>query len=134
MEHIHITIVIDVVKALVEGTLLGDTYMIDDSPFGSEGQGTASLATACTSGDKISWTVIPVDLQTDVAISGISFHGEADSQREDTPLRCKTWEGIVPCVLECERFSYKISLSLGRGKRGRMELDTPSLFVARPTT
>lgn len=133
MEHVHITIVIDVMKALAEGSLSGNTYMIDDSPLGSEGLGTPSLATACTPGDKILWTVIPVDLQTDVAISGISFHGVTDNVGEGSSLRCKTWEGIVPCIPEGKRFRYKISLSLGRGKCGEMELDTPSLFIARPT-
>lgn len=133
---IHITIVLDTIRALSEGSLSKSLFLIDDSPFGSKEQGSCSLQTACGPGCRIRWSVIPVDLQTEASIREISFlYAVGDTAVDDAVipnLRAKTWEGVVPYVAP-GNYGYRISLQLGYGKRSVMDICTPLLQVLSPS-
>lgn len=131
--QIHVTVAVDVLKALQDGSLPGNVFLMDDSPWESGEQGTHALATACKPGCRVLWTVIPVDLQTDVAIREISFHdAERTEPGVESSLRTKTWEGVVPSLPPGQHYRYRLSLQMGHGKRSVMSIDTPSLFIVQP--
>lgn len=126
---IHINVVVDVMKALSEGTLEHNVYLMDDSPWGSEGQGTAALRTACRPGDTLHWTVCPIDLQAGTYIEAITFGvDEMQQEQEQTAPALKTWEGILP-FLQPGDYPYRLYLRIGSGKNSLMAIDTVSLRV-----
>ncbi|MFG2003954.1 hypothetical protein ACGFNU_32835 [Spirillospora sp. NPDC048911] len=72
--RVNIVIAVDVIKCLSEGSLLnGNLSMMDDGKYQSTGQGTAELCTVCCPGQVVRWTVVPLDVQTPVAIKNITF-------------------------------------------------------------
>lgn len=83
IETININIVVDVMKALSEGTLESNAYLIDDSEAGSKGQCTESLYTVCKPGDIVRWKVCPIDLQAGAYIDSVSFGDGHSSQSHD---------------------------------------------------
>lgn len=128
-ETININIAVDVIKALSCKTLEGCIYMMDDSAWGSRGQGTSVLKTACKPGDLLRWKVCPIDLQENAYIHSVSFGTECLSQSNDgTVPYLNTWEGIVPC-LPAGDYHYRLSLQMGKGHNSVMTIDTPSLHV-----
>lgn len=132
-DKITVNIAVDVIKALSEKSLDNSLYMMDDSPWGSCSQGTPQLCTSCMPGQTIHWAVYPLDLQTSVAIRGISFRtcgGECELPEENPGL--KTWTGVVPCMEKGHRYVYRLTLQMGHGVHGVMSVDTPSLVWACP--
>ncbi|CAM5366650.1 hypothetical protein ACIOUE_11795 [Streptomyces xanthochromogenes] len=79
---VNIVVVVDVIGALSDGTLLnGNLCMIDDGEQ-STGQGTPELCTVVRPGQVVTWSALAVDLQTPVEIKGITFLG-ADAEDGD---------------------------------------------------
>ncbi|GHB27892.1 hypothetical protein GCM10010331_12830 [Streptomyces xanthochromogenes] len=86
---VNIVVVVDVIGALSDGTLLnGNLCMIDDGEQ-STGQGTPELCTVVRPGQVVTWSALAVDLQTPVEIKGITFlgadaeDGDADAEATD---------------------------------------------------
>jgi hypothetical protein len=76
MNQICVLIVADVEAALASGNLQGNVYLVDNNgPQGSTLEGNAELKTACHDTQVISWSVSPVDPNTNVSIQG--FTGQA---------------------------------------------------------
>jgi hypothetical protein len=133
-QKVNILVVVDVIGALSDGTLLnGNLSMVDDSPYGSAGQGTADLSTVCHRGQLVQWSVVAVDVQTPVEIRGIRFlapGGAGDpSQPEDTStLALNTWTGIVPpFVVPGMSYPYRLELQMYEGDGGTLSIDSPAL-------
>jgi hypothetical protein len=69
---ITIASVIDVVGALATDSLSGQVYFMDTNKSnGSTGQGTASLKTMVSKGDRLVWTVIFLECEAYAAIDNI---------------------------------------------------------------
>jgi hypothetical protein len=132
MQAINIVTIVDVIGALSKGALRDNLYMADNS-WCSERKGTADLATACYPGQRISWVVHAVDVQTPVLISAISFLNTDNNQPvrdlATTPGFAPHWSGLVPCYLPPGLYGYRLKLQLGCGSRSTMSVDTPALNV-----
>jgi hypothetical protein len=134
---ININIAVDVAKALSDKSLEGNIYLVDNSPFLSENQGTGYLCTLCMSGQTIHWVSYPIDLQTPLVIKRISFLPEEGCCETDLD-QCyicddpdfKTWTGIIPVMIPGRKYRYRLVLQMGYGKNSIMSIDTPSLTCA----
>ena len=72
-EPITITAVVDVVGALAAGNLSGSFYLLDTNRGnGSTGIGTEDLKTVVTEGDRLLWSVLPLECEAYVSIAGIA--------------------------------------------------------------
>lgn len=141
--QVNIVAVVDVIAALSDGTLgNGNLCLVDDSWYGSTGQGTTGLCTVCLPGQLITWTVLPVDVQTPVEIKAITFlraDGTADRGQEVCPpgesadLALDAWSGVVPVSLAGrEPQRYRLELQMHGGGSGVLYVDSPALTCARP--
>jgi hypothetical protein len=140
---ININIAVDVVKVLSEKTLLNNVYMMDNSVYGSENQGTEQLCTRCVPGQTIRWIAYAIDLQTPVAIKDITFipscsqlksvqvEENSDSDNvilpEDNP-DLKIWTGILPYMVQRHTYRYRLTLQMGNGINSLMSLDSAALL------
>jgi hypothetical protein len=92
-QKVNIVALVDVIRALSQQTLdNGNLTLVDDGDFDSQGQGTPGLKTVVAPGQIVEWSVVAVDVQTPVAIRGISFIGadgapapEAEAEGEAEP-------------------------------------------------
>ncbi|WP_298510375.1 hypothetical protein [uncultured Kordia sp.] len=134
-EQINIMIMVDSIKALVDQSLEGNCFMVDDSCFFSKQKGTLYLDTQCIPDQKIHWTVKAVDVQTPVSIKQISFEPYQvyfNTTHVDN-LDALVWNGIVPYVGSKQMtYKYKIVLQIGKGKKSRLATFTPSLTILPP--
>lgn len=134
-QKININIAVDTVQALSKLDLLNNTYAMDNSIFGSLGQGTPYLVTSCVPGQTIHWVATPIDLQTPVCIKSITFLGawpqQASAFEQPTSmsqLDLYTWTGILPyTMLPGLTYKYKLELQIGNGQYSVLQLETLSL-------
>jgi hypothetical protein len=133
-QKININIAVDTVQALSKLDLLNNTYAMDNSIFGSLGQGTPYLVTACVPGQTIHWVATPIDLQTPVCIKSITFLGawpQYTGQVANTSMSALdlyTWTGILPyTMLPGVTYKYKLELQIGNGQYSVLHLETLSL-------
>lgn len=134
-EQVNIMIMIDSIKALVDQSLVGNCFMVDDSRFFSKQKGTLHLDTQCIPGQLIHWTVKAVDVQTPVSIKQISFepYQQIFNTANVENLDALVWNGIVPYLGNLQKtYRYKVVLEIGKGKNSTLETFTPSLTILPP--
>ena len=133
---VNIVAVVDVIRALSEETLNnGNLSLVDDGSFDSQGQGTPELRTVVAPGQVVQWTALAVDVQTPVAIQGITFLGGdgqpgpgsqlADGENADLNV----WSGVFPAFLAsgvpCR---YRLELKMHEGPHSVLHVDSPALI------
>jgi hypothetical protein len=131
-QKVNILVVVDVIGALSDGTLHnGNLSMVDDSPYGSAGQGTPDLSTVCHRGQLVQWSVVALDVQTPVEIRSITFPGSShvDGSAPDTAaLDLNTWSGVVPPYLvPGGSYPYRLELQMYEGDGGTFAIESPAL-------
>ena len=135
--RIDILIFIDVSKALSEKTLKGYTFMMDNSPFRSQGQASFQLQTRCVPQQLLSWKVIGLDVQTPATICDISFFQPdgTPASKPSTPEipdfrpEQNAWTGTVPPYMALNQpYRYKIDFQMGRGDNSILSLESPSII------
>lgn len=118
MKTINVRMVVDVVGALEADTLAGHLYMIDDNRLGgSRDQATAALATATTPGDRIIWTLLPIECETHAAIGAIELPAQICEVRRETYPGSDIcyWVGLVKQPVG--DLLYGLTLELGSRTR-----------------
>jgi hypothetical protein len=141
-ETINIVMLVDVIGALSDRSLLNDNLcMMDNGPSDSTGQGTTMLCTHCQPGQTINWVLYAVDLQTPAAIKSISFVGtgeggsagvvrQVDKQDDKSEqLDLLVWSAIVPdYMIPGVPYRYRLEIQMYEGSNSIMYVDTPSLL------
>lgn len=127
MKTINVRLVVDAAGALEAGTLAGYLYMMDDNRLGgSLEQGTAALATAVTTGDRIVWTLLPIECETHAAVHEIALPADICEVRREiysgTDVsywvgRVKQPVGDLPYGLTLELGSRAYTLDTGAAAR-----------------
>ncbi|WP_375791426.1 hypothetical protein ACE102_47590 (plasmid) [Bradyrhizobium sp. vgs-9] len=118
MKTINVRMVVDAVAALEANTLAGLLYMIDDNRLGgSRNQATAGLATAVTPGDRIIWTLLPIECETHAAVRAIELPAEICEVRRETYPESDVsyWVGSVKQPVG--DLPYRLALELGSRTR-----------------
>lgn len=139
--RVNIAAVVNVINALSTRSLVGGNLcLMDDSQFGSTGQGGPELSTACRPGQLVTWKVEALDVQTPVEISAITFLGPDGQPVDDAPAGlapagCGTgasiWSGIVPGgLVPGQVYPYRIEVRMSEGDFSVLHVDTPSLVIA----
>jgi hypothetical protein len=129
-QKVNILVVVDVIGALSDGTLAGNLSMVDDSPYGSAGQGTAELHTICHRGQQVQWSVVAVDVQTPVEIRGIRFGSPSEDEepKDTSALALNTWAGVVPpYAAPGTSYPYRLELQMYEGDGGILSIESPVL-------
>jgi hypothetical protein len=99
--QINVLVVVNVGKALQEGTLLNNLWLFDTNPNNlSQNEANAELQTACTVGDDIVWSVTSID--PDLPLSIFGFTGTAVTS--DPPV-------IAPYSIEPDKTQWKASVN-----------------------
>ena len=140
---ITIVVAVDTIAALSEQTPENNVFLMDDSPFTNAGKGTSRLVTSCCAGQQIEWIVRAIDLQTPVAIRGISFAApgrslastpsDAAEAPADPHLDRFAWTGIVPGTMVIgQEYRYQLDIWMGAGRFGTVSIDTPALKRVLP--
>ncbi|WP_320198799.1 hypothetical protein RMR16_018605 [Agrobacterium sp. rho-13.3] len=121
MQPLNIQIFVDVMALLLGNPPEGAVFAFDDSTLGSKNNGTPTLQSTIWPGQLVRWTVTPVDVQTSVWISDLSF-GDAEASEEGikpapetaTPW-AESWEGYVPAYgLSADGdYPYRLTLRFG---------------------
>ena len=139
LPKITIVVAVDTIAALSEQTPENNVFMMDDSPFVGSGKGTAQLVTACCAGQEVEWIVRAIDLQTPVAIQGITFAAPgqpfasapdsvAASSAEPAHLDQFAWTGYVPGTMAIgQEYRYRLDIWMGAGQFSTVSVDTPTL-------
>jgi hypothetical protein len=133
---VNIAVVVDVIGALSESTLNdGNLCLVDDSPFGSTGQGTPGLCTLVRPGQVVQWTAVALDVQTPVEIRSITFLGSDHdggaprSATESVELGLDVWSGVVPAhIPRGVPQRYRLELQMYEGEDSVVHIDTPALM------
>ncbi|QIG95540.1 hypothetical protein [Bradyrhizobium sp. 6(2017)] len=118
MKAISVRMVVDVLAALETDTLAGSLYMIDNNRLGgSRNQATAALATAVAPGDRIIWTLVPIECETHAAVRAIELPAEiCEVRRETYPgSDISFWVGSVKQPVG--NLPYVLTLELGSRTR-----------------
>ena len=132
-KKITIVVAVDTIAALSQQTPENNVFLMDDSPFSGAGKGTSELVTACCAGQQIEWIVRAIDLQTPVAIQGITFAPSGESfPSPPAPgvvhLDQFAWTGIVPWTMAIgKEYRYRLDIWMGAGQFGTVSVDTPAL-------
>lgn len=133
MSDVTIKAVVDVVAALEMGTLNGTLALFDNMRLrGSHGLGTASLATAASKGDRLIWSVLPIECEAYTELLDIQIPPAfCDVKRLMLPgTNISYWEGTLKKAVE--RLPYGLTLALG-GTSLSLEAGTgPTLIAPRP--
>lgn len=144
VQTINIVTMVDVIGALSNGTLRQNIFMADNGPC-SHDNGTDALITACNPGQCVTWMIHPIDVQSPVLITAITFLNIA--KEEDTKALSRAfdhppglggdphwfcWSGIVPCYLKPGLYRYSLKLQMGKGIASTMSTDMPALQVMKP--
>lgn len=116
----NIQVLIDSVALLAGAPQERCVFLCDDGQ-GSRGQGSNTLSTEVTTGQNVSWQLIPIDLQAPAWIAGIDFGQSQDAPATEAPVgsvpawACR-WEGCVPpYVVAGQVFPYRILLTFADG-------------------
>jgi hypothetical protein len=126
MNQICILIVADVEAALASGNLQGNVYLVDNNgPQGSTLEGNAELNTACHDTQVISWSVTPIDANTNVSIVG--FTGQAiPATINPIAFPNGVWSGTVETQGATGKYQYSCILSMD----GKQMTFDPFLIVS----
>ena len=111
---ISISAVIDAVGALATDSLSGQIYLMDTNKAnGSTGQGTENLRTVVAKGDKLVWTVIPLECEAYVAIDEIVIDQECCEVKVETfpDTDITYWVGTV--IKDVTVTPYSIKYKVG---------------------
>jgi hypothetical protein len=125
--QINILTVVDVIGALVTGTLTDNLYMTDNRRGRhTAGMGTGALTTEVVPTQVLNWHVIPIDFQTDIRINRILFYRDgalitaantpcARLQKYGAPSG-DYWAGVVNYahLIEGGQYEYLLELDMGR--------------------
>ena len=142
MQPLNIQIFVDVMALLLGNPPEGAVFAFDDSPLDSENNGTPTLQSTIWPGQLVRWTVTPVDVQTLVWISDLSF-GEVEASEKEgvvaapetaTPW-AESWEGYVPAYGLCADgdYPYRLSLRFGALSQHRVVVEGLALrFLPQP--
>ena len=116
--QIDVLIVVDAAAATSSGDLGSNVYMIDTNKHaGSGGEGGNELFTECQDGQRIKWSVAPVDPDSDVTITGFT------SNNVSTPMVPKvcnpapvqdgsgSWAGTVQSQNTPGNYQYSVELT-----------------------
>jgi len=139
--RVNVVAVVDVIAALSDGTLEGGNMCLtDDSRYGSTGRGTTDLCTACLPGQLLTWTVLPVDVQTPVEIRSIRFLGHDGAALPEPPgevpgegeeLGLAVWSGVVPASLAGRPpLLYRLELQMYEGVNSVLSVQSPAVRCA----
>ncbi len=94
MNSISVLMVADCLNAVASGNLQSNIYLVDTNKhFGSGAEGQAELSTACKDGQVINWSVVPVDPNSNVALTG--FTGDMVNSGVCTPKPSLGPEGTI---------------------------------------
>lgn len=114
MAQISVLIVVDALAALASNNLQQNVYLVDTNKFfGSGAEGQAELVTGCKDGDVISWSVAPVDPNSNVSIN--SFTGQMVSQKicQPTSSTLGSWMGRVETQqAPAQRYQYSAVIAI----------------------
>jgi hypothetical protein len=154
-QKVNIVALVDVMRALSQGTLdNGNLSLVDDGSFDSEGQGTPGLRTVVAPGQVVQWSALAVDVQTPVAIAGITFLGAAGPGGNGTAGNgtaqngtngngagasaqapaaenpdLNVWSGIVPAwLIPGVPYQYRLRLKMHDGPHSVLQVDSPALI------
>ncbi|MFT5245097.1 MAG: hypothetical protein ACI8QQ_003045 [Psychroserpens sp.] len=129
--QVNVIIMVDSIKALVNQSLEGNCFLVDDSFYGSVNKGSLNLNTRCALGQTIHWTAKAIDVQTPINIKEISFetHPFDFSKVHTENLDTLVWNGKVPFVKQQVTYNYKIILQIGKGKKSELEISSPALTI-----
>lgn len=130
MTDITIRLVIDVIGALESGALSPNVYLFDSNRRGgSTGHGTAALATSAAVGDRLIWTIAPMECETFCEIAAIDLPEALCTVKREVfaGTNVSYWTGAVLGPVD----DLPYTIALGIGHRGRtMTLDDgPRLCV-----
>lgn len=147
---VNIVVLVDVIGALSEQTLLGGNLcMVDDSAYESSGQGTHELCTLVHPGQSVEWSALAVDVQTPLVIKSITFlradgtsapalppaaadsAATADDNAEDAQQNPDSlvWCGTVPFTMaQGVPYRYRLELQMDQGPQSVLSVDAPALM------
>lgn len=114
MKTITIISVVDVIGALADESLNYNIYLFDNNKTGgSQGLGTDCLKTKVSVGDRLLWTIMPMEPESYSAINGIIIDKTVcePSLRTYEGSDVTFWEGIVK--RDIEEIPYVISFAFG---------------------
>ncbi len=132
MNTLSILIVVDVLGALADESLINNVYMVDTNHYlGSWQEGSDALHTLCQDGQLLQWYTTSVSPNNDIEIS--SFSGEIVSGNICIPSHQgypgdSFWAGRVETHGRFASYSYTITLTMG----GKSMSFSPYLKVAFP--
>jgi len=131
MRTITITAVVDVAGALANDSASGHIYLMDDNKLnGSTGEGTEMLETKVRLGDRLVWTVHPLEVESGVRIARIEINRAycEPEEREYADTGVTYWVGVIKQDLD-KVVLYALTLACG----GReLEMPTPASPAAGP--
>jgi hypothetical protein len=100
--QINILVVVNVSKALQEGTLQDNLWLVDTNPNNmSQNEANAELETACAVGDHIVWSVTSIDPDLPVSIYG--FDGNAVSSNPQV---------IAPYAIDPDKTQWRAAVNV----------------------
>lgn len=110
---ITIASVVDVVGVLATDSLSGQAYFMDTNKAnGSTGQGTENLKTVVTKGDRLVWTVTPLEVEAYVAIDDIVIDKDYCEPKQSTyeGTDITYWTGTVKKDMTLTPYSIKFKV------------------------
>lgn len=129
MATVDVLVVVDVDGALASNNLGNNLYMVDTNKFlGSFQEGGPELVTMLDSGDRVTWSVTPIDPATNVKIHG--FSGQAvgtnitPAQQPD-----ESWTSIFSAAPPTPGSKFQYTMTLVFDNNEQMNFD-PYLQVA----
>jgi hypothetical protein len=130
--EIVIAVVVDVIEALANDSLLGSIYLLDNNKAnGSSNEGTESLKTKVNEGDQLFWVTHPLECEVFASISGIEIDREyCDPEERSYPgTEVTFWAGKVKKSFT-GAVPYVLRFRLGSREEEMSTSDTPA---ARPS-
>lgn len=128
---INVVILLDVIGALASDSLENNIYLVDNNKNdGSLGEGTGTLKTKVEEGDSIMWTILPIECETYVAISGIEFENNCCQPVEENfeGSDINYWIGKVNKTPKEKSVRYKIKIKVGSNEKELITENTPSIY------
>lgn len=114
MTDITIRLVIDVIGALESGVLAPNVYLFDNNRRGgSTGHGTAALDTSAAVGDRLIWTIAPMECGTYCEIAAIDLPEALCTVKREVfaGTNVSYWTGAV--FGHVDDLPYTIALGIG---------------------
>jgi hypothetical protein len=129
MATVDVLVVVDVEGALASDDLGNNLYMVDTNKFlGSYQEGGPELVTTLNAGDRVTWSVSPIDPANNVAID--SFGGQAVGINIIPQLQPDaSWTSIFSAAPPTPGSQYQYTMTLLFAKQKRLSFD-PFLKIA----